>query len=68
MWFVFIICLEVFTPAVCNMCIYEGLNIAQKDVLTESYAPKGCYCSDSVKGSMIKLVYCKYVNSYMREK
>jgi len=39
-WFVFVICLEVFTPGVCNMCIYEGLNIADKDVQTESLCTK----------------------------
>jgi len=39
-WFVFVIRLEVFTPAVCNMCIYEGLNIAEKEVLTESLCTK----------------------------
>jgi len=39
-WFVFMIYLKVFTPAVCNMCIYEGLNIAEKDVLTESLCTK----------------------------
>jgi len=39
-WSVFMIHLEVFTPAVCNMCIYEGLNIVEKDVLTESLCTK----------------------------
>jgi len=39
-WFVFMIRLEVFAPAVCTMCIFEGLNIAEKDVLTESLCTK----------------------------
>jgi hypothetical protein len=67
-WFISVVYLEGFTPAVCNMHRYKGLNRAEKDVLTESLCTKSMLLfRQNIKGCTIKLhykqkLYCKYAN------